>query len=593
MVEKNKKEIKNSNVQLLEKPEQKPEEVKQKKEEKTTVKKETIVNEKAVVNNKQNSKTKKPQQKPVVVNQTKTIQVVEKKEIKPSVISERIETKPAVIPEKNENVLVKENKSEAKKVFFMFGILVAIFIALLILTFILFSVFSGNNQNIHNGVYIKGIDVSSLSKEDAKNRINTYIKENIPDEIVLKHGDFETAIPTSALKIKFEINDAVDTAYNLGRSGNLLTDGFEILSMMIFNKNVEPSVEIDEEALAKALSDVSSKLPDKLIESGYYIEGTDLILNKGTIGNAVNIEQMTKSIKDEISKLNIKNNKIVLLTNEVSPSKLNIEEIYSKVRKDPVNASYTLEPLVFVPSQDGIDFAISISEAKQKLETSETECVIPLKVLEPSITTNMINEAAFPDVLSDFSTYYYAGNYNRTTNLILAAEKINGTVLLPGEEFSYNGVVGARTIAAGYKEAPIYVSGQVVDGLGGGICQITTTLYNAVIKANLEVTDRSNHQFVPSYIEAGKDATVVYGAIDFKFVNNRTYPIKIVCSVEGGEANFKILGFRMPDDYDVEIESTITSQSSYYTNSATYKVLYKDGVEVDRVLLSEDSYKRH
>lgn len=526
-------------------------------------------------------------------NNSSTVELLEKEDNKKPVIIKKIDNKPVVISEQPQSVLSQGKTSEAKNVFLMFGILVAVFIALLIIIFILFSVFSGNNKNIHNGVYIKGIDVSSLNKEDAKNRLKSYIKENIPNEIVLKHGDFETAIPTSTLKIKFEINDALDTAYSLGRSGNLLVDGFEILSMMIFNKNVEPMLSIDEDALAKSLNDVSSQLPDKLIESGYYIEGNDLILNKGTIGNKVNIEQMTKVIKEEISKLNLKNNKIVLLTDEVAPSKLDVEEIYTKVHKDPVNASYTAEPLTFIPSKDGVDFAISINEAKQKLLSAEKECSIPLKVISPSITTNMITEEAFPDVLSDFSTYYYAGNYNRTTNLILAADKINGTVLMPGEEFSYNKVVGERTIAAGYKEAPIYVSGKVVDGLGGGICQITTTLYNAVIEANLEVTDRSNHQFVPSYIEAGKDATVVYGAIDFKFKNNRKYPIKIVCSVEGGEANFKILGFRMPEDYDVEMYSTITSQSANYTNSATYKILYKDGVEVDRVLLSEDTYKRH
>ena len=105
---------------------------------------------------------------------------------------------------------------------------------------------------------------------------------------------------------------------------------------------------------------------------------------------------------------------------------------------------------------------------------------------------------------SQYSTSYSTKNQKRTTNLRLAANKINGTVLMPGETFSYNKVVGERTIAAGYQEAPIYVSGKVVDGLGGGICQITTTLYNAVVYANLEIVERSNHQFVPSYAPASR-----------------------------------------------------------------------------------------
>lgn len=170
-----------------------------------------------------------------------------------------------------------------------------------------------------------------------------------------------------------------------------------------------------------------------------------------------------------------------------------------------------------------------------------------------------------------------ARNTGRTTNLQLAASKINGTVLMPGETFSYNQVVGARTIAAGYKEAPIYVSGQVVDGLGGGICQITSTLYNAVLYANLQIVERSNHQFVPSYVTASRDATVVYGSIDFKFKNNREYPIKLVCSVSGGLATFQIFGLKSDNEYDVEIYSRVTGSSSNSTYSEAYRILKQNG----------------
>ena len=164
---------------------------------------------------------------------------------------------------------------------------------------------------------------------------------------------------------------------------------------------------------------------------------------------------------------------------------------------------------------------------------------------------------------------------------------------MPGETFSYNKVVGARTIAAGYKEAPIYVSGRVENGLGGGICQIASTLYDAAIYANLEIVERSNHQFVPSYIGASRDATVVYGSIDFKFKNNRDYPIKITCSVSGGVANFKIWGLKSDNDYQVEITSRITNKTSSAIYSEAYKILKKNGVTVNTVLLSKDTYKRH
>ena len=164
---------------------------------------------------------------------------------------------------------------------------------------------------------------------------------------------------------------------------------------------------------------------------------------------------------------------------------------------------------------------------------------------------------------------------------------------MPGETFSYNKVVGARTIEAGYKEALIYVSGEVVDGLGGGICQITSTLYNAVVYANLEIIQRSNHQFVPSYVTASRDATVVYGAIDFQFKNNRDYPIKIQCSVSNGIANFQIYGLKRESDYEVVISSYETGRTANAIYSEAYKILKQNGQEIKRELLSKDVYKRH
>ena len=240
-----------------------------------------------------------------------------------------------------------------------------------------------------------------------------------------------------------------------------------------------------------------------------------------------------------------------------------------------------------------MDFAISIDEAKALLEEDKDEYVVPLKILYPNVTTNMIGTEAFPDLLSSYSTRYNAYDRDRTTNLQLAANKINGTVLMPGETFSYNQVVGERTIAAGYKEAPIYVSGEVVDGLGGGICQITSTLYNAVLYANLEIVERSNHQFVPSYVTASRDATVVYGSIDFKFKNNRDYPIKIMCSVSGGIANFQIFGLKTDNEYEVEISSYVTGSTANETYSEAYRILKQNGQVVGSELLSRDIYKKH
>ena len=129
--------------------------------------------------------------------------------------------------------------------------------------------------------------------------------------------------------------------------------------------------------------------------------------------------------------------------------------------------------------------------------------------------------------------------------------------------------------------------------MGGGICQITTTLYNAVLLANLEIVERTNHQFIPSYSDASRDATVVYGAIDFKFKNNREYPIKIICSVSNGIANFKIFGLKSDNDYEVVLSSKITSSNANYIYSEGYKTLKKNGKVISTETICKDVYKRH
>lgn len=483
-----------------------------------------------------------------------------------------------------------KNKSD---VLTIFAILCFIFVLLSLIIFGTFSFINLTSTKIANGVYIKGIDVSGLTKEDATKKISSYVSSSIPEEIKLKHNDFETSLSTSQLAIYFNTEEAVNMAYNIGKTGNIFQKNLEVLETLFSKVNINPGFSIDEEQLKKDLQDISAKLPDKVIESSCYIDGNSLIITKGKSGKSIKIDDSANYITKEINNLNVQNNPLELITEDAYPNQIDLDAVYDEVHKEPVNAYYSQNPYVVHPSENGMDFAISLNDAKNLLQEEKDEYVIPLKVLYPGVTTNMIGTEAFPDLLSEFSTKYAASNKNRTTNLILASKKINGTVLMPGETFSYNKVVGARTIAAGYKEAPIYVSGRVEDGIGGGICQITTTLYNAVLYANLDIVERSNHQFVPSYAGPSRDATVVYGAIDFKFKNNRDYPIKITCSVSGGIANFKIWGLKSDNDYEVQITSRTTGKTATAIYSEAYKILKKNGTVVSTTLLSKDTYKRH
>ena len=512
--------------------------------------------------------------------------------------------KNSLLEKKQENeIIVKQNeninnfspmKSQPTSIMSIFTLFLIFLIIFILLIFAIFTIYNMFNTNIIHGIYIKGIDVSGLSPSDAKYQLDNSLNKKLPEEIKVKHGDYETTISLSQMDIEFDTKTATNSAFKIGRQGNLFENNLQVLSTMFGEVNIEPTITLNKKQLTKNLEDISTQLPDTVIQSSYYIEDDELIITSGKEGYVVDVDLTIEIIKNAISNFSAADTPIELAVKIQQPDEINVEEIYNEIYKEPVDAYYTKEPFEVYPSENGIDFKISLDEAKSLISSEQKEeYVIPLTIIQPNITTNMIGTEAFPDLLSTFSTYYSASNTNRTTNLILAANKINGTVLMPEETFSYNKVVGARTIAAGYKEASIYVEGKVVDGLGGGICQITSTLYNAVVYANLEVTQRTNHQFIPSYVTASRDATVVYGSIDFQFKNNRNYPIKLVCSVSGGVANFQIFGLKQEDDCEVQISSYETGRTSTAIYSEAYKILKRDGVEVGRELLSKDTYKRH
>ena len=487
---------------------------------------------------------------------------------------------------------IVENK-ENLKVGTVLGIVFISFIAIFFILFLGITLYISSSDKIITGIYIKGVEVAGLTKEQAIEKVTNEFNNVLPNNLTLVHGEYETQLNLEDLGANFNIEEAVDRAYNIGRDSNIFKNMGTIIKNLVSAKDLELNVTLNTDQTIAILNDISTKLPDTVVQSSYYVEGNKLIITRGKTGNIVDVTPSIENIKNKIQDLSYASSKIELVTVSKEPDAIDIDKIHNEIYKEPVNAYYTTNPYVVYPHENGVDFNISVDEAKAMLNEVKDEYEIPLKYTAPSVTTNMIGTEAFPDLLAKFSTNYNARDTDRTTNLRLAAEKINGTVLMPGETFSYNTVVGERTIAAGYKEAAMYQNGEVVDGLGGGICQISTTLYNAVLYSNLEIVERRNHQFVPSYAKAGRDATVVYGSIDFKFKNTRNYPVKILCTVSGGVAKCEIYGLKENPDYDVEITSRVTETTATSIKSETYKTVRQNGQVISSERINKDTYKRH
>lgn len=526
------------------------------------------------------------------------------------------ENKDAMKTENLEQAKEKENQTileEKKKSKLGLILLITIIILILLGTFsTIFAVINIKNEKIIKGIHIAQIDISNMTKEQAKTTIEEIYSKKEENEIYLKNGEFETTTTYKALEVQYKIDEAIEDAYEIGRSGNLFKDNFGIIKAKIQGTQIELEATIDEEMLDQVAQNINNSIEGAVIQPSYYRKDNKdkLIITVGKEGLQVDSEELYKRIY-KIVKEQQETNIVEIPLITVQPDKINIEKIHQEVYKEVKDAYYTKEPFTIYPEIEGVDF--DVENAKLLLEEQKEEYEIPLIITKPAKTTRNIGTEAFPDLLSTFSTNYQASNVNRTTNLRLASNKINGTVLLPGEEFSYNKTVGERTVSAGFKEAAVFNAGRVENGLGGGICQISSTLYDAVVMANLDVTVRRNHQFVTSYVKAGADATVVWGSQDFKFKNTRKYPVRITATVEGGVATVQVWGVKEEVEYDITIETKKTATISYttqYIQDASlpagqqkvvqsgnngqkveaYKVTKLNGQVISTTLLSKDTY---
>lgn len=505
--------------------------------------------------------------------------------------------------------MIKKRKKTIK-----ISIISIVSIILFLLCFTGFAFTSMTNSKIIKGIQIDGIDVSGLTKEEACQILNEKVKERQQGTITLKYKEYTKELPLEQLEIKADVEKTVEEAVKKGREGNIFKNNFTVLKRKFKKENIDLEIEINEENLAKILSDTSLELPGVVQEYAYSIEEAELIITKGKDGIILNDEKMTKEIKESITNVSQAFPKERTIDiKEQKAKEIDIDDIYNKVHAEPQDAYIVDEPFQVVVDKDGIDFAISMEEAKNLLKEEKEEYIIPLKVTKAGITVADLGSRAFPDVLATFTTRYDAGNLNRSTNLAIACKKINNYVLQPGETFSYNQTVGKRSIENGFREAHIFTSSGVEDGLGGGICQISSTLYNTVVLANLDIVERHNHSYGAGYVDPGRDATVSYGSLDFKFKNPRKYPIKITAYINGGVATVSISGIKEENEPRVSIVATTTATIPCPVNtiedptmeegkqvvttagmngyrSVAYKYLYYPDGRVEKIQLSTDTY---
>ena len=508
--------------------------------------------------------------------------------------------------QKEQTIKKRKKRKKAIIISLILVILMAIFSTI-------FAFININNEKIISGVTIKGIEVSGLTKEEAMAKLETIYSEKLEKDLKLKYGEYESELNPTLMEVKYDIENAVNEAYLLGKDGNIFVNNYKILSTLIQKKDINVNMTLNEEVTKQTINDMGQNLPGIMLESSYTVEGNKLIITKGKDGIVIDTDTLLNKVKNTLNNINKTEEYIEIPTTNKSPAPIDIDKIHSEVYKEAKDAYYTKNPFTVYPEVEGVDF--DVEAAKKMIETeNKEEYVIQLKITKPKVTIDQIGPEAFPDQLSTFKTRYDASDKDRTTNLILACKKLDGKVIMPGETFSYNATLGPRSTATGYKNAKVYENGEVVDGIGGGICQISSTLYNAALMADMEIVERRNHQFVTSYVGAGRDATVVYGLTDFKFKNTRKYPIKLKASSVSGIATISIFGIKEEEreytyTFKTNTISTIPFTTKYVEDASlqpgqevvkqkganglvtqTYMTKMKNGKIVSSQLLSKDTY---
>lgn len=513
-----------------------------------------------------------------------------------------------IIKNTTENKIKKKNN---KKIIIIF---VSLIIFILFISTI-FAIINLNSNKIISGVSVQGIDISKNTEYEANEKVKTKAEEILKKDIILKYQDYTTSITPEQIELKLNYEETIKKAQNIGKTKNIIVDNYNILKTNIFKTNFEIDIQYNKEILQDMIKNIDSELPGAVKEVSYEVNKNKLLITNGKAGVYIKSEELEHKII-EVVKNQFNNNideiEIPVESKEADP--IDIEKIYSEIYKEAKDAYIEEEPFKLHVEEDGLDFDISMDEAKKIISEEKETYKIPLKINKAKIKTEDLGDKLFKESLSKYTTIYDAGNTSRSTNIAIAARTINGKIILPGETFSYNKVLGNTTKEKGYQLGGAYVNGKVVPAYGGGICQVATTLYNAVLYANLEIIERYNHSYSVSYVPASRDATVSYGGKDFKFKNSRTYPIKLVASAKNGVISISFKGIKEEKEYDIEITSTTLSTTPFKTTyqdnpdlaegkekvvqvghngmkSKAFKVVKYNGKIISKTLLSADTYQ--
>ncbi|MCQ2440214.1 MAG: VanW family protein [Oscillospiraceae bacterium] len=419
---------------------------------------------------------------------------------------------------------------------------------------------AAGNAQFYPGSRLSGVNVGGMTAAEAGQVMAEQLSQR---ECKFSLAGDDSAVFSTGVRVNPDAyQNLAQQAFEQQHDHGFLAGGVRYLKALTGGETLSGDVELDSSELEDVAEKIASQLYQAPVDGAYTLEDDKLVITVGKDGRVVDPQVVLASLQSMLT--GTTDSYSAEIEADSLPAKgMSAQAIHDEIASEMRNAIYDPATGSILPEQDGADF--DLAAAQKLLENAEPgqQVEIPVKHEKPNVTAEQLKKVLFRDVLGEAKTHV-GGTAGRIGNVKLAAASFNGYVMNTGDVFSYNQVVGKRTEARGFKPAPAYVAGETVDEVGGGICQASSTLYLACLRANVNIVERYAHRYAPSYIDWGMDATVSWGGPDYKFSNNTEYPIKLVTSYSGGYLTVKVLGTKT-DDYVVKMSNKTLSNTEWTT----------------------------
>ena len=410
-----------------------------------------------------------------------------------------------------------------------------------------------NSDTIFPNVYVAGVNVGGLKREAAISAVEGAINQSYAaDTLNVVLPDRTLELDPEITNVALNADEAVDEAMKYGRDGGPLKAirAYSSAKRSEHNVDLESTLNLDTEYIRDVIDKTAAEVKQDLVQPSVSVNEDSGIISVTTGSPAVTLDAdaLYEAVLERFAANDLTDLKFDYETTPCDA--VDLQPYYDKYCTEMKDAYYDEENHELVEEVKGYGFDLPYYTQQIAMADPGTSVTIQMEDLVPEVTLEKLKETYFSYTLAKYDSPHTAIPA-RTTNLELACKAINGTILNPGEEFSFNGVVGERTKAKGYMAATVYLDGGKSEAQeGGGVCQVSSTIYECVLLANLQVTDRAPHMFEVAYVPRGQDATVYWGQQDFKFKNSTEYPIRIDASVSGGYVHIALVGTEPEKDYD-------------------------------------------